>query len=123
MTQNTKTKIALFSGGTGNIKFINLINSMPDVELNILVNGYDDGKSTGEIRKYIPGILGPSDFRKNISHLIDQNTFNGGIFYKIMSFRFPKNITHDDFKSFLKIEKKINLSKNLVFIIYHMKNL
>lgn len=113
MPQNTKTKIVLFSGGTGNIKFVNLISSIPDVELSILVNGYDDGKSTGEIRKYIPGILGPSDFRKNISHLIDRNTFNGGIFYKIMSFRFPKNITHDDFKSFLKIEKKNKFVKEL----------
>ena len=93
MHQNIKTKIVLFSGGTGNTRFVNLINKLPDVELSILVNGYDDGKSTGEIRKYIPGMLGPSDFRKNISHLIDRNTFNGIIFYKIMNYRFPKNIT------------------------------
>ena len=91
MHQNIKTKIVLFSGGTGNTRFVNLINKLPNVELSILVNGYDDGKSTGEIRKYIPGMLGPSDFRKNISHLIERNTFNGIIFYKIMNYRFLKN--------------------------------
>ena len=113
MPQNTKTKIALFSGGTGNIRFVNLINSLPDVELSILVNGYDDGKSTGEIRKYIPGILGPSDFRKNISHLIDGNTFNGSIFYKMMNYRFPKNITQNNFKSFLDLKKDNKIVKDL----------
>ena len=51
MPRKSKVKITLFSGGSGNIRFINLINTLPGVELNILVNGYDDGKSTGEIRK------------------------------------------------------------------------
>ena len=88
MPQNSKVKIALFSGGSGNIRFINLINNLPGAELTILVNGYDDGKSTGEIRKYIPGILGPSDFRKNISHLIDKKNPNGKIFYSIFNYRF-----------------------------------
>ena len=93
MPRKSKVKITLFSGGSGNIRFINLINTLPGVELNILVNGYDDGKSTGEIRKYIPGILGPSDFRKNISHLINKNNFNGKIFHNIFNYRFLKNIT------------------------------
>ena len=113
MHQNIKTKIVLFSGGTGNTRFVNLINKLPDVELSILVNGYDDGKSTGEIRKYIPGMLGPSDFRKNISHLIDRNTFNGIIFYKIMNYRFPKNITQKNFKFFLELNKNNKIVKDL----------
>ena len=87
MPQNSKVKIALFSGGSGNIRFVNLINNLPGVELSILVNGYDDGKSTGEIRKYIPGILGPSDFRKNISHLIDKKNPNGDVQIKIVGLR------------------------------------
>lgn len=113
MRQNLKVKITLFSGGSGNIRFINLINSLPDVELVILVNGYDDGKSTGEIRKYIPGILGPSDFRKNISHLINKNNFNGKIFYNIFNYRFSRNITKKKFQSFLKIDKNNKIVKDL----------
>ena len=113
MPRKSKVKITLFSGGSGNIRFINLINTLPGVELNILVNGYDDGKSTGEIRKYIPGILGPSDFRKNISHLINKNNFNGKIFHSIFNYRFLKNITRKDFKSFLKLDVNNKIVKNL----------
>ena len=65
MQKKLKAKISLFSGGTGNNRFINLIKEIPGVDINIIVNGYDDGKSTGELRKFIPGMLGPSDFRKN----------------------------------------------------------
>ena len=113
MPRKPKVKITLFSGGSGNIRFINLINTLPGVELNILVNGYDDGKSTGEIRKYMPGILGPSDFRKNISHLINKNNFNGKIFHNIFNYRFLKNITKKDFKSFLKLDVNNKIVKNL----------
>ena len=35
-------KISLFSGGSGNERFVNLIKDLPGVELNIIVNGYDD---------------------------------------------------------------------------------
>jgi 2-phospho-L-lactate transferase/gluconeogenesis factor (CofD/UPF0052 family) len=113
MPQNSKVKIALFSGGSGNVRFINLINNLPNVELTILVNGYDDGKSTGEIRKYIPGILGPSDFRKNISHLIDKKKSNGKIFYSIFNYRFAKNVNKKDFKFFLKLDQNSKIVKNL----------
>ena len=37
----------------------------------MLVNAYDDGLSTGTLRNFIPGMLGPSDFRKNLSYLFD----------------------------------------------------
>ena len=80
MHKSSKIKISLFSGGTGYDRFVSLIKSIPGAEIDIIVNGYDDGKSTGEIRKFIPGILGPSDFRKNLSHLVDLNTNNGRIF-------------------------------------------
>ena len=80
MQKKPKIKISLFSGGSGNDRFINLIKNISGVEIDIIVNGYDDGKSTGEIRKFIPGMLGPSDFRKNFSHLINSKTPNGKFF-------------------------------------------
>ena len=73
MYQKKMTNITLFSGGSGNVRFIELIKNIPEIRLSIVVNGYDDGKSTGEIRSFIPGILGPSDFRKNFLHLKKKN--------------------------------------------------
>ena len=57
MQKKSNIKISLFSGGSGNDRFINLLKNIPGVEVNIIVNGYDDGKSTGEIRKFIPVIF------------------------------------------------------------------
>ena len=41
----------------------------PRVELTVGINGYDDGASTGEVRRFLGDALGPSDFRKNASRL------------------------------------------------------
>ena len=71
MKKNSNIKISLFSGGSGNDRFVDLIRELNNVELNIIVNGYDDGKSTGVLRSYIPGMLGPSDYRKNLVYLIN----------------------------------------------------
>ena len=64
-----KINITIFTGGSGCIEVIGALNNLnaktDKVQLNLIVNGYDDGKSTGLIRDIIPGILGPSDFRKN----------------------------------------------------------
>ena len=113
MQKKSKIRISLFSGGSGNDRFINLIKNIPGVEIDIIVNGYDDGKSTGEIRKFIPGILGPSDFRKNLSHLINLETTNGKIFRELLNVRFPIDTTTNNFISFLKLEKSNKLVQKL----------
>ncbi|MBL61070.1 MAG: hypothetical protein CMI85_02955 [Candidatus Pelagibacter sp.] len=97
--------ITLFSGGSGNVRFIELLKKIPNIKLSILVNGYDDGKSTGEIRKLLTGMLGPSDFRKNFLHLIERNKQNGNILFDIFNFRFPKKFTKREFKDFLYLNK------------------
>lgn len=59
-------KILLITGGSGseNIQYgINFFNS--NIPLNLLINGYDDGKSTGLLRKIFKNTLGISDYRKN----------------------------------------------------------
>src|SRR5690606_19348765 len=40
-----------------------------DVSLTLIVNGYDDGASTGAVRRFLGDSLGPSDFRKNASRV------------------------------------------------------
>ena len=48
-----------------------IFSEQKNIDLTLLINAYDDGKSTGEIRKRISGLLGPSDFRKNLSYLVN----------------------------------------------------
>lgn len=64
-------KVTLFCGGRGSATIIREFLRRSNVELTLLVNAYDDGLSTGALRKFIPGMLGPSDFRKNLSQLLD----------------------------------------------------
>jgi 2-phospho-L-lactate transferase/gluconeogenesis factor (CofD/UPF0052 family) len=64
-------KILIIAGGTGSIALqtglYNLLDKNLDgIDTKILVNAYDNGLSTGAVRKVLDGkILGPSDVRKN----------------------------------------------------------
>ena len=64
-------KIVILAGGTGSIAlqkglYDALDASFDGVETKVIVNAYDNGLSTGAVRKVMGGqILGPSDVRKN----------------------------------------------------------
>lgn len=60
----SKIKVVMFSGGNGTAS-IGKAMLAEGMDLTLLVNCYDDGKSTGRLREFIPGMLGPSDVRKN----------------------------------------------------------
>jgi len=60
----------LFSGGTGTDSITQALLRHPQIRLRILINAYDDGLSTGRLRKFIPSMLGPSDVRKNVNRLM-----------------------------------------------------
>ena len=55
--------IVIFNGGRGAGTIIPALQSIGNVNITSIVNAYDDGKSTGEIRKFF-NMLGPSDIRK-----------------------------------------------------------
>jgi 2-phospho-L-lactate transferase/gluconeogenesis factor (CofD/UPF0052 family) len=59
----------LFSGGRGSDVLSRQLVGSPGVTLTIAINGYDDGASTGEVRRFLGDSLGPSDFRKNASRI------------------------------------------------------
>ena len=61
--------VILFSGGRGSRVLSQQLIGRPDVALTIAINGYDDGASTGEVRRFLGDSLGPSDFRKNASRV------------------------------------------------------
>ncbi len=62
-------RVVLFSGGRGSAALSTELVRRPDVSLTIAINGYDDGLSTGEVRRFLGDALGPSDFRKNASRI------------------------------------------------------
>jgi 2-phospho-L-lactate transferase/gluconeogenesis factor (CofD/UPF0052 family) len=61
--------VVVFSGGRGSSVLSHELITHPGLELTLAINGYDDGMSTGEVRRFLGDALGPSDFRKNASHL------------------------------------------------------
>ena len=67
VTSFTVLRMVLFSGGRGAGALAHLVATDPRVALTVGINGYDDGASTGEVRRFLGDALGPSDFRKNAS--------------------------------------------------------
>ena len=67
-------KIVILSGGSGNDALIKglekFVNDDADLEVKVIVNAYDNGKSTGVCRA-ITDTLGVSDIRKNHSRLYE----------------------------------------------------
>jgi 2-phospho-L-lactate transferase/gluconeogenesis factor (CofD/UPF0052 family) len=68
-SRRSRLRVVLFSGGRGSGALTTQLVSNPRVELTVAINGYDDGASTGEVRRFLGDSLGPSDFRKNASRL------------------------------------------------------
>lgn len=66
----TKINVVLFSGGSGTQSITEAFLRHPQISLKILINAYDDGHSTGRLRRFFPGMLGPSDVRKNLNRLM-----------------------------------------------------
>src|SRR5579862_4911251 len=69
-TARTRINVVLFSGGSGTHSITQALLRHPQIRLRILINAYDDGHSTGRLRRFIPTMLGPSDVRKNINRLM-----------------------------------------------------
>lgn len=80
--------ITIITGGSGssNIqKGLHEISS--NLSINLLINGYDDGKSTGVLRQVFHKTLGISDFRKN--QILEYNLLYGNTsIYKLLNNRF-----------------------------------
>jgi len=55
--------VVILNGGRGAAAVIPALLARQGLHVTSVVNAYDDGKSTGEIRRFF-GMLGPSDIRK-----------------------------------------------------------
>ena len=88
--------VSVFCGGRGGSSLIREFLRHPGIELNALINAYDDGLSTGELRDFIPGMLGPSDFRKNLANFLHWHSSQQFALTRLLEFRVSKaNATAD----------------------------
>jgi len=68
-----EVNIVVFSGGTGSAALVSGLKQIfPKTNISVIVNAYDDGKSTGICRE-ITNTLGVSDIRKNHSRLYEKS--------------------------------------------------
>ncbi len=87
-----KLKVVLFSGGRGTATITDALLKHPQIALTLIVNAYDDGLSTGALRRYVPGMLGPSDVRKNLSRMIPASDRSLNALRFLLEYRFPLKV-------------------------------
>ena len=90
-----KLSVVVFSGGRGTATICDALKRHPQISLTVLVNTYDDGKSTGALRRFVPGMLGPSDIRKNIAQLMPDQDRSDLALRKIIEHRLPEDISFE----------------------------
>lgn len=97
-----RLNIVLFSGGRGASSIASTLAEHPQINLTIVVNTYDDGLSTGRLRAFIPGMLGPSDVRKNISTLMSTQEQCQRSLKSFLDYRLPIGTDRDSALSNLR---------------------
>jgi 2-phospho-L-lactate transferase/gluconeogenesis factor (CofD/UPF0052 family) len=93
-------KTVVFCGGHGGVNIYRKLLDHPNFDVTVVVNAYDDGLSTGDIRRAIPGFLGPSDVRKNIVAMVDHKSETSRIVCELFSLRLPARLTEEQEKDF-----------------------
>jgi 2-phospho-L-lactate transferase/gluconeogenesis factor (CofD/UPF0052 family) len=88
--------VVLFSGGRGAGVLTRQLVGNPHVSLTIAINGYDDGASTGKVRRFLGDSLGPSDFRKNASRLASELNSCSSALIELLELRLPAGATDAD---------------------------
>src|SRR5262249_25512884 len=99
-------KVVLFCGGRGSATTIQELLRWPSVQLTLILNAYDDGLSTGILRDVIPGMLGPSDFRKNLSRLLDLHSPAQYALKNLLEYRLPKGLAEPEINGFIGFIKR-----------------
>ena len=94
----TNLRVVLFSGGRGSGALAELVATDSRLALTVAINGYDDGASTGEVRRFLGDSLGPSDFRKNASRLARLQQSCPPVLVDLLDRRLPDGATDADLR-------------------------
>jgi 2-phospho-L-lactate transferase/gluconeogenesis factor (CofD/UPF0052 family) len=80
--------VVILNGGRGAATLIPSLLARQGVHVTSVVNAYDDGKSTGEIRRFF-GMLGPSDIRKVQELMLPSDDPDYEANLHVFRYRFP----------------------------------
>jgi 2-phospho-L-lactate transferase/gluconeogenesis factor (CofD/UPF0052 family) len=80
--------VVIFNGGRGAAAVIPALLARQGLHVTSVVNAYDDGKSTGEIRRFF-GMLGPSDIRKVQELMLPNDDPDYHANLRLFQYRFP----------------------------------
>ena len=89
-------RVVLFSGGRGSGVLTRQLVANSGISVTVAINGYDDGASTGEVRRFLRDSLGPSDFRKNASRLASELRTASPALIELLDWRFPAGASEAD---------------------------
>lgn len=96
--------VVVLNGGRGAATLIPALLDRQGLQVTSVVNAYDDGKSTGDIRSFF-GMLGPSDIRKVQQLMLPRDDPNYDSHFALFTHRYPLNCEREavleDFRSFV----------------------
>ena len=97
--------VVVLNGGRGAASIIPALLSREGLQVTSVVNAYDDGKSTGEIRRFF-NMLGPSDIRKVQQLMLPSGSPNYEAHQALYEFRYRetdgRNAILEDMARFCK---------------------
>jgi 2-phospho-L-lactate transferase/gluconeogenesis factor (CofD/UPF0052 family) len=80
--------VVILNGGRGAAALIPALLSRQGLNVTSVINAYDDGRSTGEIRRFF-GMLGPSDIRKVQELMLPADDPDHLGHLRVFQYRFP----------------------------------
>lgn len=86
--------VVVLNGGRGAATLIPALLAQEGLRVTSVVNAYDDGKSTGEIRRFF-GMLGPSDIRKVQELMLRENDPDYAANLHLFHHRYPEDATRE----------------------------
>lgn len=86
--------VLIINGGRGAGTIIPALLDHSGLHVTSVVNAYDDGKSTGEIRRFF-GMLGPSDIRKVQELMLPAGETDHDANLHVFGFRFPAGCSRE----------------------------
>lgn len=96
-------RVVLFCGGRGSSTIVSEFMRHPEVHLSLVINAYDDGLSTGALRSFIPDMLGPSDFRKNLSRVLQLHSTEQYALRRLLEYRIPEECSELQLESLRRL--------------------
>ena len=109
--------VVILSGGRGGASVIPALLDRQGLHVTAVVNAYDDGKSTGEIRRFF-GMLGPSDIRKVQELMLPRDDADYAAHLHLFQYRFPVTVAREDalasLRAFALSEETVLLGARLV---------